>query len=414
MGKLITDVAELDKRSFTGKPFVVLTRSDREKPRGVVVLIHGLAGSGFKTWRLLPTHLLQSVQANVDLAIADYRSAWRAVHKKPRLELVVELLYGELQALDYESIILVGHSMGGLLAESIVRHWKTVMNPQSGIERMAGLVYIASPRAGTKWPVPTRERRLLKIHSPDQHHNERFLIDHVDPTVDRNGAGHLKIPRFAATANRDRFVEKMSAEFGVPVSQTRVFDGGHSDVLANSDLHDWLEERIAESMAIHRVPPPPERLAPSLTTQFRGDSMNGPWEDAYRSALVRHRDTHGVVCEDVPETASDVGLRMRVVSDQSVAAGDCLTAVARDAADHEGRRIRALGIATYGQDPSALATVREVAGTAEKRWLKATSTPIELEDEMARWLERVAINPILSTRTHAAERHDLGRDGRFL
>ncbi|WP_203336722.1 esterase/lipase family protein [Nocardioides limicola] len=414
MGKLITDQVELDKRSFSTDPFVVLTRPDRERPRGVVVMIHGLAGSGFATWRTLPAHLLQSQQANVDVAILDYRSAWRALSRKPKLEMVVDLLYGELQALDYESIVLVGHSMGGLLAASTVRHWSSVLNPQTGIERVAGMIYVASPRAGTKWLVPTRERRLLKRHSADQRLNERFLIDHVDPTVGRKGVGPRKIPSFTATASRDRFVGRWSTELGIPVGQTRVFDGSHSGVLANPTLHGWLDERISESLAIHRLPLGPDVLAAGPTTQFKGDSMNGSWEDAYLGALLRHRNTHGVVCRDVAESESDIGLRMRVVSDESVAGGECRADLVQDVADHDCRRIGALGIATYGQDPSSIKTVREIAGTADKRWLKATSTRGELEDEMARWLERLAINPILSTRTRAAERHDLGHEGSLL
>lgn len=414
MGKLITDKVGLDKRSFDTDPFVTLTRPDRQRPRGVVVLIHGLAGSGFSTWRSIPAQLLQSPRATVDVAILDYRSAWRALRRKPKLEMVVDLLYGELQALDYESIILVGHSMGGLLAASAVRHWNTVLNPQTGIERMAGLIYVASPRAGSKWPVPTRERRLLKIHSADQRLNERFLIDHVDPTVSRKGAGPRKIPSFTATASRDRFVDRWSTEVGIPVGQTRTFEGSHSGVLANPALHSWLEERIAESLEVHRLPLHPEVLATGPTTQFKGDSMNGSWEDAYRSALVRHRDTHGVVCRDVAESESDIGLRMRVVSDESVDDGQCHADLAQDAADHDFRRIGALGIATYGPDPSVITTVRTIAGTADKRWLKATSNRGELEDEMARWLERLAINPILSAGSRAAERDDFGQEGNFL
>jgi pimeloyl-ACP methyl ester carboxylesterase len=414
MAKLIVDQAELDRRSFSDDPFVVLSRSDREKPRAVAVLIHGLAGSGFKTWRSLPARLIQSPRVNVDVAILDYRSAWRALRKKPSLDAVVDLLYGELQAFDYESIVLIGHSMGGILAASTVRHWSTVMNPQTAIDRMAGLIYVASPRAGTKWPVPTRERRLLRIHSADQRRNERYLVDHVDPTISRGGVGPRKIPSFAATASRDRFVGQWSTELGIPVSQTRVFEGSHSGVLGNPTLHGWLEERIVESLAVHRLPLRPEMHAEGLTTQFKGDSMHGSWEDAYRNALVRHRDTHGVVCRDVTETDGEIGLRMRVVSDESVAAGECHSDVEQDVADHDCRRIGALGIATYGQDSSAIAIVRAIAGTADKRWLKATSTRRELEDEMARWLERVAINPILSMRTRSVERHDLGHDGGLL
>ena len=83
-----------------------------------VVLVHGLAGHGNKTWNTFAPRIYSNSQLDADVGVFNYRSGWRRRPlNSPELGLVVEELVSELTKLPHVRIHLVGHSMGGLVAQ---------------------------------------------------------------------------------------------------------------------------------------------------------------------------------------------------------------------------------------------------------------------------------------------------------
>ncbi|RJS45588.1 alpha/beta hydrolase [Nocardioides cavernaquae] len=403
----VNDQFELGKNSFGDERVVVMRRTDRERPNALVVLIHGLAGSGYGTWHHIPRKILTSNLVNADVAVADYPSAWRQLRKKPALPVLIDLLCDQLQTLDYKSIVLVGHSMGGLLAGATVRQWQQTLSPPLPVETIAGLIFVASPRAGSKWPVPTKERRVLGIHSPLQTLNDRFFSSHVDATIERSGSGPLKVPCFAVTADNDMWVDPFSSGLGITDAQRQTLPGTHTSVMRTDSFWSWMDRRLADLLQVHKTPTHPEPGWNELTTQFRGDPRHGVWEDVYRRVLEQYTEQSLIPLRDVPGTADGVGLRMRVVASDSALQGSGTAAVGRDTEDHAANRIRALGVATFGSEEAAHHAVTTAVGTGEKRWVTQVASISELESEMTNWLSRVAINSSLETRHRTARRRDL-------
>ncbi len=82
----------------------------------LVVFVHGLGGSGYGTWDNYPRFVFE---AGHDVALFDYPSFHRRLKhlKAPEPAISASLLRQELQILNqYQHIMLVGHSMGGLVA----------------------------------------------------------------------------------------------------------------------------------------------------------------------------------------------------------------------------------------------------------------------------------------------------------
>jgi triacylglycerol esterase/lipase EstA (alpha/beta hydrolase family) len=119
-----------------------------EEPRSVdslVIFVHGLNGSGYKTWGIFPELAFNGEVSplTVDVAIFDYFSGkrrWKRV--KPRANLVANTLaqcIAEVQP-DYHQIYVVAHSMGGLIAKDAVRLYLQKYDAdRTLLKRLAGI-----------------------------------------------------------------------------------------------------------------------------------------------------------------------------------------------------------------------------------------------------------------------------------
>jgi pimeloyl-ACP methyl ester carboxylesterase len=301
------------------------TRS-QGRTQDLVVFVHGLNGTGYKTWGNFPAFLFNDYSR--DVAIFDYRTGLRRLGGGAKFSFYIEQFAECIRELatEYSSIFLLGHSLGGLLIEAAVREYlidRAMTYDLRAIEPIAGIVLMASPRAGSAWAIPILRRivsegRWLQRGSSHTARIDDFFSSYIQNynTVSIESEKTL-VPCYGCLAGNDWFVNAFSAGFGIPSSQKRrLIRGGlykgHSSIVkppkADEEQVRWLVKVIREvnevreqrRREIHHagtrtraiVPP----LAPVIVTEFWPSSSGRPWAEIYnevrRSAATPDLEVH--------------------------------------------------------------------------------------------------------------------------
>ena len=363
-----------------------------------MVFVHGWSGSGYRTWRGIPAAVYNAADG-ADVALFDYVSGWRrALTESPALEAPVETLLDELQDLSstYSQFVLVGHSMGGVITAATLKRSHDV---DYAVHRQTiGLLSIASPRAGIRWiPFafrPIKDTGFLAAHQDVHAKNLEFFKNLVDVELHVGSTMKFHIPHCVALAAYDRLVNRMTASSDLPRSQTMTFQADHSKILERPDVEMWVCGLLARFKSIRKDE---QRLRTSggqrtIVTRFKGHTLHGEWQDAYKDALVEFGKKERVlVRDDTIELKSDsIGLMVRVMRCEDVGAQD----VSDELLDYVSRQGRAeivgLGISPFGSEPDPFtAQVFDLVGDASNRWIKGVGSTPALRREIVRWLGRL-------------------------
>lgn len=131
-----------------------------ENSDSVVLFIHGLAGS-YETWKCFTKHLKSKWSENdgFDLEYADYYQKSNIYFFRRFYNLYMVLKGADLESLSehlgsiinhncekYENVILVGHSMGGLVAR---KYLVDQLKNQRDLGKVRGLLTYATPHKGS-------------------------------------------------------------------------------------------------------------------------------------------------------------------------------------------------------------------------------------------------------------------------
>jgi hypothetical protein len=362
-------------------------------PRTLVVLVHGLSGGGYETWGQLPERLFSGADGPaVDIGVYDYRSGRRRpLGRTSDFEFWTRQLGGHLRdlAAEYSDIFLVGHSMGGLLIETVARDYlqTRAFDGEEGSGALAALVVVASPRAGSGWAVPLLgplrpEIRILKRLNARSAGVATFYATRVERrNVAAAAPGIVVLPVYAALGGSDRLVSYFSATFGVPATQQRHLEAGHSSIVRpapwDAELIGWLHRDVITARLEVRAQAARERQhaahhpaataadpRPVVVTRFMTDTsgvtgkkiQKGTWRATTTTAVVVHD------ARDVP--GAEVDLLIAVHHADLVLAGDpavrALVLQARDAREQQSSM--SVGICPVG--------VRfDAAETIAREWL---------------------------------------------
>lgn len=363
----------------------------------LVVFVHGLNGSGYGTWGEMSAAIYGSDQLDVDVAVFDYVSGLRRrLSFSPNIIDVARELNSHLDALQYNRIILVGHSMGGIICSMAIRlsHQKTPFGHSDAlIHRAVGLIALASPRSGARAVIfgGNKDARILKVHNSEVTQNSEFFTNQVDTQWRGGGRARYRIPIWAATATHDRFVDYFTATFALRGHQVDTFAGTHTSFLHRQDLREWVVERVARSLAQANAP----RAFPTvIKTRFRGDPLHSAWHDAFHGALRRFPvSPDGITIYDAThesrEDDIETHLQVRIIHSGACAAEATATEFTEYGLAMESGRLFALGAAPLGENVDEAA--RRLAKYVEDRpaaWIAPVSEPQNLEDEILNWLER--------------------------
>lgn len=221
----------------------------------IVVFVHGLRGTRYGYWGKFPS-LLSSDRSDLDVGMYYYETALRRIGFWRSIELSreAEVLAGVLRSLAaYDGILLVTHSMGGLLAKGAIAALIDG-NHAAVLRKIRALVLLASPQLGS-----LRVPRVLTALSADaralQPHNQ-YITDvdqrlraRIDCSLRGDPRTKGNIPMAAVVASNDFWVDPLSARVGIPAAQCMTVRGTHRTIIQPTRPDEDAYQFVARFLA---------------------------------------------------------------------------------------------------------------------------------------------------------------------
>ncbi|MBF0309046.1 MAG: tetratricopeptide repeat protein [Magnetococcales bacterium] len=219
--------------------------------KGLVLFIHGLGGDE-TTWGDFPRLLREDagVAARYEVRVWQYPTSLNPVKHNPRIQKIAEGLGTELGLVEASEIVLICHSMGGLVARQMLLARKLAKDPLLA----SRLLLFATPNNGADLA------RYLQI-SPQisQMNPESDFLDMLNQGWADQKMNKQVITRFVV-ADDDNVVEEQSARgFWGSKHVFRILGKGHIDVVKPRNREDQAF-KIARKFLLDGPPPTPPGL----------------------------------------------------------------------------------------------------------------------------------------------------------
>jgi len=371
----------------------------------LIVFIHGLGGSGYGTWGSIPSHVYGDPQRAADVGIFDYVSGKRRrLRVSPALNEVVRELLTQLEGLQYQRLVFVCHSMGGIIASTLLRRSHELSRAHGKppvVQRASGVLALASPRAGARMIVfgGLKDARFLRAHNEVVCANEEFFTNQVNTHVDERGQVRFQIPVWAATATSDRYVDRFTATFGLPVDQISTFRGSHSSFLLGGDVASWVADNCQKALTL----PQQSRARPTAVhTRFRGHPLHGDWHDSFHRAVRRflagRQDLTIYDASHEPADGLMTDLQIRVLPSEDCWMPETRAEIEQYQDEMNSGSLFALAVAPYGGGADEAARLMTTWVFDRSTWVHGIDRLDRLEDEIVRWLERTSQSLVLAGR----------------
>jgi pimeloyl-ACP methyl ester carboxylesterase len=242
---------------------IVVHRRSGSSATRLIIFVHGLGGSCYgkkSTWGNFPKFIFEEIP-DLDVGLYQYETLWRRLKFGAQVPLDREanIFAGSLrdELASYRDIVLVGHSMGGLLCKALIA--RLVHDGRMDLlDRIAGLFLLASPQLGSlrvpwtlSWFSPDAD--ALKPHGPLLVDIARTFEDHL--LLDSEAVSYDKpvIPTFAVMGASDFWVDELSAGIGLPTRQKKMAVGTHTDVVKprskDSSVYCWVRDQVKNCLA---------------------------------------------------------------------------------------------------------------------------------------------------------------------
>jgi pimeloyl-ACP methyl ester carboxylesterase len=226
----------------------------------LVLFVHGLGGDRVTTWGALPRWIFEDC-STFDVGLYGYTSGFQRLTRPGRepVSVLAEELADGIRDLEYGTVVLAGHSMGGLLCQAAVvgllDSQVRAFGGEPALFKVRGLFLFGTPQAGTR-RVPTMmtwfnsDARILRAHSEfvtkvQERLVDRFVLHQVGPGHDE---GRFVLPTYAVIATRDRWVDSFSSRLGLPRENVRRVRGTHRSMVKpltrNDDAYRWMLPRL--------------------------------------------------------------------------------------------------------------------------------------------------------------------------
>ncbi|GAA2165598.1 alpha/beta fold hydrolase [Humibacillus xanthopallidus] len=213
------------------------------KAPSVAVFVHGFI-SGAHTWTEVLSHLESDPQvvSEFDLKAHSYDTrlfGWRPDRRIPDIPTLGEDLksFLEIECQEYESVVLVGHSMGGLIVQQYLAQmlWD---NCGAKLNRVRRIVLLACPTNGSEFLLSFRksvpflrnvQEKMLRPHSITVTRAHKKVMQDVVFAKERSD-GACPIPVAAYAGTSDNVVPLASAQSDFPGATA--ISGDHFSILA--------------------------------------------------------------------------------------------------------------------------------------------------------------------------------------
>jgi len=213
----------------------------------LAIFVHGLGGSSYgseSTWGDLPKLVFDNFQS-LDVGMYSYRTLlgrlrfWMSVP----LDQEAKVLGGLLKNLpEYEGIVLLGHSMGGLLCKGAVGY---LVNANQGeiVSKINGLIMMATPQLGST-KVPgflawfSRDFQALRPHGRYVSEVNELFTNHIQTQLQCPSNGRIHLPCYALVAASDFWVDPLSAGVNLAEAQKMIVRGTHTSIVRPKSSDD--------------------------------------------------------------------------------------------------------------------------------------------------------------------------------
>lgn len=255
--------SELTAPEVTADESIFVHRHPGAAAKRIIIFVHGLGGSCYgekATWGNFPKFVFEDFP-DVDVALYQYETLWKRLKFGAQVPLEREadifagIVRDELK--DYRDIVLVGHSMGGLLCKALIA--RLVHDGRMDLlDRIAGLFLLASPQLGSLRMPGFLDRfspdaDALKPHGALKADIERTFEDNL--LLDSEAVSYDKpiIPTFSVLGASDLWVDELSAGIGIPTRQKKPIVGGHTDIVKpktkESSAYSWVRDKVRGCLA---------------------------------------------------------------------------------------------------------------------------------------------------------------------
>ena len=251
-----------DGDELRDEPLVVHQRTPITANDKLVVFVHGLGGRRYGdsgTWGRFPRFLFEDLP-DADIGMYRYETGRERFLSTTSVSLDKEARVFADQIRDdlagYKSIVLVGHSMGGLLCKAAI---KVLLDTgmRNAVARICGLMLMATPQLGS-----LRMPRFLQAFSSDaralaphgslitainQTFEDQVALDESVATLRK-----VTIPTWAVEGVSDIWVDPLSSGIGLTSSRRRVVRGSHTSIVKppdkTADAYRWVKDRIVKAL----------------------------------------------------------------------------------------------------------------------------------------------------------------------
>jgi pimeloyl-ACP methyl ester carboxylesterase len=222
------------------EPLCLHRRSDPSANHDLIIFVHGLGGKRYgkgSTWRSFPK-LVYETFGELDIGMYSYRTLFGRLFRPKRVDLPTEaaVLSESLRLLTaYKGLVLVGHSMGGLLCEAAIVN----MIDRSDLDlvsKVRGMILLGVPQAGSLWVSGltglmsyfSSDAAALKAHGPLVTRIQDVIRSELCTDVSAVQPNRLFVPTFAIRGTEDVWVDEFSAGLNLPLNQRRVVPATHT------------------------------------------------------------------------------------------------------------------------------------------------------------------------------------------
>jgi pimeloyl-ACP methyl ester carboxylesterase len=239
---------------FSDESIYMHRRTHNVQNDRLAVFIHGLGGSRYGTWGNFPKFLYDDLP-RLDIGVYSYRTALRRIRlwKSIEIESEAQILANLLRELiPYRYIVLVGHSLGGVLAKGAIAYLVT-SNQKKVLRRITGLVLMASPQLGSlslpRWlSWFSKDMRVLRPHSNYIKQINKIFQDNLKLKASAR-VRPSNISTWAVIAGADLWVDELSSSIGLPGEQLFKVAGSHTSVVKpatkDSDAYGFVRRCIS-------------------------------------------------------------------------------------------------------------------------------------------------------------------------